>query len=183
MSPSDDSILGEGDTAKLEMKASAHRSARTASQRLPAGSLRGACVQPAQHALQHRRLSANGRARFAAHHRQGGEDADAHRSRLRHEQGGPDQPARCAARRAARAAAPPCRAPPPARAMRAPASLRSAAQVPSRSTSSFIEAFYEGADGNLIGQFGRGGEGARGDGVRSETVAAASTGEPRGARE
>ena len=35
-----------------------------------------------------------------------------------------------------------------------------------RSTWSFIEAFYEGADGNLIGQFGRGGEGARGDGVR-----------------
>ena len=81
----DESILGEGDTAKLEMKASAHRSARTASQRLPAGSLRSACVQPAQHALQHRRLSANGRARFAAQHRQGGEDADAHRSQLRHE--------------------------------------------------------------------------------------------------
>ena len=36
----DESILGEGDNAKLEMKASAHRSARTASQRLPAGSLR-----------------------------------------------------------------------------------------------------------------------------------------------
>ena len=85
MSLTDDSILGEGDTAKLEMKASAHRSARTASQRLLAGSLRSVCVQPAQHALQRRRLSASERARFAAHRRQGGEDAHAHRSQLRHE--------------------------------------------------------------------------------------------------